>query len=100
LVSYREGQNETAIDWTAKMSHFDGQPGALALGVRAMSEFQLGRKDAALRSLNEAEQLIPLQLRTLGTEDYPGTLPAPLGVADHDWLVAEILRREASHLIR
>ncbi len=100
LISYREGEPQAAIEWTEKMRDFIAQPGALALCVRAMSEFRLDRVDAARKSLQEAEQQIPLQLKTLGTPDGTGPLPAPLGIAEHDWLVAEILRREAAELIQ
>ncbi|RLS52246.1 MAG: WD40 repeat domain-containing protein [Planctomycetota bacterium] len=100
LISYREGQPEAAIDWTRKLSEFDSQPGTLALCVRAMAEFQLGQHVAARQSLKEAEQQIPLRLRTLGTPDDTGPLPVPLGITDHDWLVTEILRREAAALLK
>jgi len=100
LISHREGQPEAAIAWIQKMPDFVGQPGALALCVRAMSEFKLDRVDSARQSLQNAEQLIPRRLRTLGTPNDDGPLPVPIGVADHDWLSAEILRREAVRLIQ
>lgn len=100
LISYREGQPEAAIDWARKMPDFNSQPGTLALCVRAMAEFKLGQHDDARQSLKEAEQQIPLRLRTLGTPDDNGPLPVPLGITDHDWLVAEILRRETAELLK
>lgn len=100
LISYREGKPADAIDWTKKMPNLAGHAGALALVVRAMSEEKLGRHEQALKSLDEAEALIPVVLRTLGAADYTGPLPVPAASVYHDWLVAEILRREAAGLIR
>jgi hypothetical protein len=64
-----------------------------------MSEEKLGRHEQAVKSLAEAEALIPVELRTLGAADYAGPLPVPAASINHDWLVAEILRREAEALI-
>lgn len=100
LISYREGQHEEAIRWTTRMASFQGQPGALALIVRAMSEHKLGQLEAARESLKAAELQIPLILRTLGSADDSTSLPVPIGTVDHDWLVPELLRREAERLIR
>ncbi len=98
LVSYREGQHEEAIRWTTSMPSFQGQPGTLALIVRAMSEHKLGQLEAARESLKAAELQVPLVLRTLGSADGSTSLPVPIGTVDHDWLVPEILRREAAAL--
>jgi serine/threonine protein kinase/WD40 repeat protein/tetratricopeptide (TPR) repeat protein len=99
LISYREGKPADALDWTGKMPSMAWQPGALGLVVRAMSEEKLGRHEQAVKSLAEAEALIPVELRTLGAADYAGPLPVPAASVNHDWLVAEILRREAEALI-
>ncbi len=98
LISYREGQHEEAIRWTTRMPTFQSQPGALALIVRAMSEHKLGHLEAARKSLKAAELQIPLVLRTLGSADDSTSLPVPVGTVDHDWLVPELLRREAAEL--
>jgi hypothetical protein len=100
LISYREGKAEDAIDWTSKMPSMAREPGALGFVVRAMSEEKLGRHDQAVKSLAEAEALIPVELRTLGAANYAGPLPVPAASIAHDWLVAEILRREAEALIK
>jgi tetratricopeptide (TPR) repeat protein len=99
LISYREGKPADAIDWTRKMSGLGGDPGALALVVRAMSEEKLGQHDQAVKSLAAAAAMIPAELRTLGTRDYNGPLVVPAATINHDWLVTEILRREADALI-
>ncbi len=41
----------------------------------------------------------PAELRTLGTADYERALPVRADIVHHDWLVPEILRREARTLI-
>jgi WD40 repeat protein/serine/threonine protein kinase len=99
LISYREGNYADAIQQVQQMSSFTTQPGTLALVVRAMAEQQLGRHEQAVQSLTEAEARIPIELRTLGSADYTGPLPVPAEVVQHDWLVPEILRRQASTLI-
>jgi hypothetical protein len=81
------------------MSGLGGDPGALALVVRAMSEEKLGQHDQAVKSLAAAAAMIPAELRTLGTRDYNGPLVVPAATINHDWLVTEILRREADALI-
>lgn len=100
LISYREGQLEEAIRWTTRLTTFQSQPGAMALVVRAMSEHQLGQVEAARETLKAAELQIPLVLRTLGAKGDSTLLPVPAGSTDHDWLVAEILRREAHSLLK
>ncbi len=99
LISYREGKYGDAIQWVQQMPGFNTQPGTLALVVRAMAEQQLGQHEQAVQSLTQAEALIPAGLRTLGTADYNGPFPASAEVIQHDWLVPEILRRQAATLI-
>ncbi len=43
--------------------------------------------------------MIPVELRTLGTDSYDGPLPVHEYVVAHDWLISEILLREAHALI-
>ena len=99
LISYREGNYGDAIEWVRQLPSFNTQPGTLALVVRAMAEQQLGQHEQAVQSLAQAEAQIPAELRTLGTADYNGPLPASAEVVQHDWLVPEILRRQAATLI-
>jgi WD40 repeat protein/tetratricopeptide (TPR) repeat protein len=98
LMSYRDGKYQEAIDWTKRHKDLQGMSGALALAVRAMAEHQLGRTGDAKASLNLAEALIPAPLRKLGNSDAVPILVSEWDV-EHDWLAAEILRREAEHLI-
>jgi hypothetical protein len=100
LVAYRQGKAEEAIAWTEKPPPLTTHRRALALVVRAMAEHQLGRADQARQTLLEAEALIPVELRTLGAENYQGPVPAPPDKVAHDWLAPEILRREADALIK
>lgn len=99
LVSYREGNFDDAIRWTTKPPTPQGQPKALAIVVRAMAEHRLGRREQARRWLTEAETMIPAELRTLGSDDYSGPLPAPDVSISENWQICEILRREAAALI-
>jgi hypothetical protein len=64
-----------------------------------MAEYRLGQTDQARRTLAEATKSIPVQLRTLGTDRYDGMLPVRDSAIAHDWLIPEILRREAEGLI-
>lgn len=100
LIAYREGQPQEAIRWAMQMPDFRSQPGCLALVVRAMAEHQLEQHEAARASLKAAELLIPTQLRVLGAPGDSTPLPVPEGIVDHDWLVPEILRREAERLLK
>ncbi len=49
--------------------------------------------------LSLAETMIPVELRTLGTDSDDGPLPVHEYVVAHDWLISEILLREAHALI-
>ena len=99
LISLRSGQPEQALEWTETYSDWAGYPLALALTVRALAEQQLGRTESARVMLENAGLVIPAELRTLGTDGYDGTLPVPESAAGLDWLLPEILRREAELLI-
>lgn len=99
LIAYREGTFEVAVEWANRPDSLTSQPGTLALLVRAMAEQKLGQHDDALRSLAQAESQIPSELRTLGTPLYTGPLPVPAEIVAHDWLIPEILRREAAQMI-
>ncbi len=100
LIAYREGDYPGAVDWAEKVRGAVGQNKALALVVRAMAESRLGKTEPARQTLAAAEAVIPGELRTLGTDAYNGPLPVPAVVVSHDWLIPEILRREAAALIR
>ncbi len=102
LVAYRDGDFKQAILWSEKSFEFNQKQntsGALALVVLAMAQHQLQQGSESRRSLAEATALIPFQLETLGSKAHQGTLPVSSSVVGLDWLIAEVLRREASLLI-
>jgi tetratricopeptide (TPR) repeat protein len=103
LIAYRDGELERADQYSGKSLAVNSKrdpDGALALLVRAMARFQLKKTDQARTPLAEATALIPSALATLGSPDFQGTLPVSGDAVGHDWLIAEILRREAALLIR
>ncbi|HQU43172.1 MAG TPA: WD40 repeat domain-containing protein, partial [Pirellulales bacterium] len=99
LASYREGNAHEAVRWAERVDASQQHPRALALVIRAMAEQQLGRTEQARQTLAQAGALIPGELRTLGTDAYHGPLPVAAETISHDWLIPEILRREAAALI-
>jgi hypothetical protein len=82
------------------MPSFDWQPGALALVVRAMAEHQLGLHGPAAETLRQARSQIPSELRELGAGRAGGLLPLAEESVSHDWLIPEILCREAEALMQ
>ena len=72
---------------------------AMVFVVRAMAEQRTNRPGEAKRYYNAASALIPRELRTLGSPAYQGPLPVDANVVDRDWLIAEILRREAERAL-
>jgi len=62
---------------------------------------RLGKKETepALRVLAKATALVPCPFARLGKPEFVGLLPVGADVVNHDWLIAELLRREASLLI-
>jgi WD40 repeat protein len=103
LLAYRDGKFEQAADYCVKSQKVNnrlGPDGALALLVQAMTQHHANKADLASRSLAEATALIPHELATLGSTGFRGALPVSAGIIGHDWLIAELLRREAGVLIR
>jgi hypothetical protein len=110
LAAYRAGDYPRALHWSNKSleSGEKAQPGsvdyrqgclALALLVRALTEHQLHRAAEARRSFAEAVTLIPSELRVLASSDRKIKLPVNSSTVHHDWLNAEVLRREAEKLL-
>jgi tetratricopeptide (TPR) repeat protein len=99
LIAYREGDYAQALAWTKQEAKTEPISESLNLIVRAMAEYQLGQHDQARQSLAQAEALMPVELQTLGADTYAGPLPVAMELIHHDWLAAEILRREAASLI-
>ncbi len=100
LIAYREGNPQQAIGWSQFISRTSIHSDSLARVVRAMAQHQLGQTDTARETLSRVETQIPLILRTLGTESWNGPLPVPATAVSPDWLIVELLRREASIKIR
>jgi WD40 repeat protein/serine/threonine protein kinase/tetratricopeptide (TPR) repeat protein len=99
LICYRDGRPTDSIQWINRMPSQAGYVGALALVVRAMSQAQLDQLQEARQSLAKAESMIPVELRTQGAAGDRVPLFLPEASIYHDWLVPEILRREAESLI-
>jgi serine/threonine protein kinase/tetratricopeptide (TPR) repeat protein len=102
LIAYRDGQFEQAADHVKKsvaIKAGDGEAAAFARLVLAMAQHQLKRADEAHLTYIDATVAIPFELATLGTPEYQGALPVSASVVGHDWLMAEILRREAAALL-
>jgi tetratricopeptide (TPR) repeat protein len=100
LIAYREGNSQLAKELTKEAGNAPiGQPQALALTVRSMAEHRLGETGQARKTLAQATAVIPDELRTLGASSYAGPIPVPAEKVSHDWLIPEILRREAAALI-
>ena len=90
------GVDECLANSTAKP-----QVKAAALAIRVLAEHRLGRQDAARRTLDEATKMMPTALLNVATgAPRPEDLPLDARVADHDWQIAEILRREAEAKLR
>jgi len=99
LVSYRAGNFQQAITWAEQVDEQNAQARVLALVVRSMAEQQLGQAEQARQTLAQASALIPTELATLGSDAHRGPLPVAVETISHDWLIPEILRREANVLI-
>jgi hypothetical protein len=102
LFAYRDGTFELAAGYSAKSREINrrrNQDSTLALLVLAMAQQQLQKTDEARKALAEATALIAPELATLGTAEFQGTLPVSLDIVAANWLMAEIIRREASSLI-
>jgi hypothetical protein len=101
LISFREGRFQQAIELSRR---FDDSPKdipcAIMLICRSMAQYQLHDCDGAMQSLEQAESIMPTILRILGTSQQRNCDVVDGNMLDHDWLIAEILRREAAGLIR
>ena len=100
LAAYRSGDATLALKETQRTTTVTGTMGALVLIVRSMAEAKLGQREQAQKTLQQAEALIPKELATLGSEKYTGPLPVSATLVIHDWLIAEVLRREAVIAVR
>jgi hypothetical protein len=102
LCAYRDGDFAESADRSKKACEIfgkQGQGGALSLAVLALAQQQSQQSDQARQSLAECTALIPPELAALGSPEFEGSLPVSESTIHPDWLVAEILRREAALLI-
>ncbi len=103
LAAFRAGDYPLAVQWSRRSRQLkkNGKSTALALLVRSMAEHQLHPEDkfAGCRSYAEATDLVPDELQTLGTPAFREQVPVAATIVQRDWLIAEILRREAEQLL-
>jgi hypothetical protein len=92
LAACRHDEAEKALRLLDKARQSEGYARnqsipALALSLRAMTEHQRGQAEEANKALAEATSLVEEHLPKLAAGELGGW---------HDWLIAEILRREAA----
>jgi WD40 repeat protein/tetratricopeptide (TPR) repeat protein len=95
LAAHRADNAKTALECITKSQQ---SPGYRAIGpeaatllcLMAMAQHQLRNRDEASEALVQADTLVDEYLRKLASGEFKGW---------HDWLIAEILRREATELI-
>jgi hypothetical protein len=96
LAAYRTAEAGKTVHWIHKSQQSQGyaeepRVQALALLLLAMAQHQLRQTEEASQALAKASSLVEEHLPKLATGE--------LGGGWHDWLIAEILRREAAKLI-
>jgi hypothetical protein len=62
-----------------------------------MSQYRLKREEADKR-LSEALAFIPREVQNMGASQFTGPVSVPKPAVSVDWLITEILRREAVSL--
>jgi len=97
LAAYRKSEPEAALRWIAKaettVAHAENPNlRALALTIKALAQHRLDQGGEARQSLDEAARMIDEELPKLATGSFTGGW--------HDWLIAEVIRREADKLIK
>jgi len=96
LNAYRTAEADKTVHWIHKSQRSHGyaeepRVQVVALLLLAMAQHQLGQTEEASQAFAEASALVEEHLPKLATGE--------LGGGWHDWLIAEILRREAAKLI-
>jgi hypothetical protein len=76
-----------------------GQLLALKECVEALALCRLERYDESRAALDRATSLIPRELATLGIVPRADQQPLDESLISHDWLIPEVLRREAEALL-
>ncbi|MBC8867790.1 MAG: redoxin domain-containing protein, partial [Planctomycetes bacterium] len=92
LMSFRDGDAEDAVRWVRKSQETEtyaefGSLRAFALLLLSMAQHELEKEDEARKSYDEALKLVYDHLNEPIGDD-----PANI---EHDWLIAQIIRREA-----
>jgi hypothetical protein len=95
LAAYRAGDAGQAAHWVRKSQASKGYANspavqALVLSLLAMAHHQSGKFQKASEAFSQADRLVEEHLSKLASGTLGGW---------PDWLIAEILRREASQLI-
>jgi tetratricopeptide (TPR) repeat protein len=95
IAEYREGHYDSAVKWLERAKPGDNQSVLKAMtGVfLALAYHRAGRPDDARRSLNEAQTLLDQRFPPNGPPDINR------GGEWHDWLICQIVRREAEALL-
>jgi WD40 repeat protein/tRNA A-37 threonylcarbamoyl transferase component Bud32/tetratricopeptide (TPR) repeat protein len=99
LVAYRDGNFQEATNYCQKsraVSTLEGPVGALALAIESMARHQLKEASAAGDALAKAVAIIQANRQARLDAAQIGR---QLGEIDPDYLIAEILCKEAKHLI-
>jgi hypothetical protein len=107
LVAYRAGDSKAAVSWSRKSVELamnrpepeQSRISALALAVEAMARQQLGQTEESRKAFEAATALIPAELRTIVSGTADQEMIAAADTIHWDWLIAELLRREAEELI-
>ncbi len=95
LAHYRAGEFDKALDRASKSIAPDPAPFNLnvpAFLIVALSHHHLGQAAEARKALGQARDI-------MGQESFPTIERGELGDGWHDWLICQILRREAESLI-
>jgi Flp pilus assembly protein TadD len=95
LAHYRAGEFDKALDRagrsiTPEPAHFGLAVPAIL--VTAMSHHRLGQTDEGRKALGQAREIME-------RKEFPTVESGDVGNAWHDWLICQILRREAEDLI-
>jgi len=91
LAEYRAGRFDAAAEWAEKARAVDSFAGQATLDLlTAMAHQKAGRSEEARRWLRQAQERIRTQVPQPGVDDL---------VASENYLVCEIIRREAEALV-
>jgi tetratricopeptide (TPR) repeat protein len=95
LAHYRAGEYAQAIDQTGKAVVAEARFWGLNVPahlVAAMSHHRLGQAEEARKAFGQAREMME-------QEEFPKLESGDVGAGWHDWLICQILRREAEALL-